>query len=95
MDSFAGSFFIGVRLVCANAINRHGGFRVAIVSLAVEAIGLAVLWLAPSVTTALVGAALTGIGFSLVFPALARELCLASDRADLPFERVEHRHRAR
>lgn len=68
-----GSFFIGVRLVCANAINRHGGFRVAIVSLAVEAIGLAVLWLAPSVTTALVGAALTGIGFSLVFPALAVE----------------------
>nr|WP_241495306.1 MFS transporter [Pseudomonas psychrotolerans] len=68
-----GSFFIGVRLVCANAINRHGGFRVAIVSLAVEAVGLAVLWLAPSVTTALVGAALTGIGFSLVFPALAVE----------------------
>ncbi|WP_051229090.1 MFS transporter [Paludibacterium yongneupense] len=71
--SLFGAGFIGVRLSCAGAINRFGGFRVAIVSFLVEAIGLALLWLAGGSALAFVGAALTGIGFSLVFPALAVE----------------------
>lgn len=68
-----GACFIGARLLFANAINRHGGFRVGIVCLSVESLGLTLLWLAPSPWLALAGAALSGFGFSLVFPALGVE----------------------
>lgn len=68
-----GCAFIGVRLLFAGTITRYGGFRVAQVSFLVEAAGLALLWLAPSAGLALMGAALTGCGFALVFPAIGVE----------------------
>ena len=68
-----GVSFIAVRVFLAGAIGRFGGFRTALVSFAIEAAGLAVLWLAPMPLLALLGAALAGLGFSLVFPALAVE----------------------
>ncbi|TCW86490.1 MFS transporter [Burkholderia sp. SRS-46] len=68
-----GALFIGARLLFANAIKSHGGFRVAIVSFAFEAAGLLLLWLAPVPQVALAGAALTGFGFALIFPALGVE----------------------
>ncbi|MCH1995617.1 MFS transporter, partial [Achromobacter xylosoxidans] len=68
-----GCAFIGVRLLFAGTITRYGGFRVAQVSFLVEAAGLALLWLAPNPGAALVGAALTGCGFALVFPAIGVE----------------------
>jgi MFS family permease len=71
--SLFGACFIGARLLFGNLINRLGGFRVAIACLSVESIGLLLLWLAPTPTLALAGAALTGFGFSLVFPALGVE----------------------
>ncbi|MGN6481865.1 MFS transporter, partial [Luteibacter sp.] len=71
--SLFGSCFIGVRLVFANAINRFGGYRVARVSLVVECLGLLLLWFGTSPHAALAGAALTGSGFALVFPALGVE----------------------
>lgn len=71
--SLFGACFIGARLLFGNLINRLGGFRVAIACLSVESLGLLLLWLAPTPALALAGAALTGFGFSLVFPALGVE----------------------
>ncbi|RUL71110.1 MFS transporter [Dyella choica] len=68
-----GTVFVGVRFLFARTIPLLGGHRVAMVSLSVEAIGLVVLCLASNATMAGVGAAIAGLGFSLVFPALGVE----------------------
>lgn len=68
-----GACFVLTRLVLANTIGRFGGLRVSVVSLLVEVVGLAMLWLAPSPGVAFAGAGLAGAGFALVFPALAVE----------------------
>ncbi|MGC7406036.1 MFS transporter [Pandoraea pneumonica] len=65
-----GVCFMGVRLMLGSSIGRFGGYRVAMVSFALEAFGLIVLGVAPTGFTALLGAALSGAGFSLVFPSL-------------------------
>ncbi|WP_248353271.1 MFS transporter [Anaeromyxobacter oryzae] len=71
--SVYGVCFIGARLLLSDVIQRFGGFPVAAASFAVEAVGLALLGLAPARSAAFAGAALTGFGFSLVFPALGVE----------------------
>jgi MFS family permease len=68
-----GALFIFARLLFANAINRVGGFPVAMVCFGTEFLGLLLLWLTHTELLAFVGAALTGFGFSLVFPALGVE----------------------
>jgi MFS family permease len=68
-----GVAFILARLLFIQTINRFGGFPVAMVCLAVESVGLAMLWRATSPWMALAGAALGGFGFSLVFPAIGVE----------------------
>lgn len=68
-----GTAFAGARLVVGHLPDRLGGMRVAGISLAVEAVGQLVLWLSPSPAVALAGAAITGLGCSLIFPSLAIE----------------------
>jgi MFS family permease len=68
-----GLAFILNRLFLLQTINRFGGYPVAVASLAVEALGLFLLWRAASPWVAFWAAALAGFGFSLVFPALGVE----------------------
>jgi MFS family permease len=68
-----GLAFIAARLLFIQTINRFGGFRVAMGCLTVESLGLLLLWGAASPWMAFTAAALTGFGFSLVFPALGVE----------------------
>ena len=68
-----GGCFIVTRLLFADTVNRWDGFRVAMVSFIVESAGLFVLWSATTHDVALAGAALSGCGFALVFPALGAE----------------------
>jgi len=65
--------FIFGRLAFSNAISKHGGIRVAIVSMLVECVGLIIIWFAPEVNMVIFGASLTGLGFALVFPSLGVE----------------------
>ncbi|WP_251976082.1 MFS transporter [Salinicola avicenniae] len=65
--------YVLVRLLCGHLPDRLGGTRVAMVSLAVEACGQALLWQATGPGMALVGAFLTGLGCSMVFPAMGLE----------------------
>lgn len=68
-----GVAFIAARLLFIQTINRFGGFPVAMACLMVESLGLLLLWQAASPWMAFSAAALTGFGFSLVFPAFGVE----------------------
>ncbi|MFT4202343.1 MAG: MFS transporter [Chitinophagaceae bacterium] len=72
LTSFSVLFILG-RLFFGNSIRDYGGLRVSFICLLVETIGLAMLWLASDSIWALVGASITGLGFSLLFPALGVE----------------------
>jgi MFS family permease len=72
MSAF-GIGFIFVRVVLGHLPDKIGGYRVALWSLLVEAIGQALIWGAPHEVVALGGALVTGLGCALVFPALGVE----------------------
>ena len=65
--------FIFVRVALGHLPDKMGGYRVALWSLVIEAVGQAMLWGAPYETIALAGAFVTGLGCALVFPALGVE----------------------
>jgi MFS family permease len=68
-----GFAFIGARVLTIRTISLYGGYPVAIISLLVESVGMILLWQARAPWMALVGAAVGGIGLSLVFPAIGVE----------------------
>ncbi|MET4482198.1 arabinose transporter [Bradyrhizobium sp. F1.13.3] len=65
--------FILARVFFSHLADRIGGAKVALVCAAVEAAGQALIWLAARPEMALAGAALTGFGFSLVYPGFGVE----------------------
>jgi MFS family permease len=65
--------FILVRVVFGSLPDKVSGYRIAAWSLVIEAIGQAMLGIAPNEVMALGGAVVTGLGCALVFPALGVE----------------------
>ena len=70
--AFALSFMLA-RILLGHVVDRLGGARVALASIVVEIAGQALLWTAPSSAWAVAGAALTGLGYSLVYPGFGVE----------------------
>jgi len=65
--------FIAVRVVLGHLPDKVSGYRVALWSLVIEAVGQGMLWAAPHESVALAGALVTGLGCALIFPALGVE----------------------
>jgi MFS family permease len=72
LSVFSLLFILG-RVFFANSINAYGGLQTAILCLAMESLGLFILWKAETPQVALIGAGFAGLGFSLIFPALGVE----------------------
>jgi predicted MFS family arabinose efflux permease len=68
-----GTGFIFMRVALGNLPDKIGGYRVAMWSLLIEAIGQVTVCGAPNEIIALTGALVTGLGCALVFPALGVE----------------------
>ncbi|AMP98009.1 Major facilitator superfamily MFS_1 [Pedobacter cryoconitis] len=65
-----GIFYILTRVFFSSFPDKYGGYKVALVSLIIEITGQLLIGFSSSEIMALVGCSLTGIGFSLIFPAL-------------------------
>ncbi|WP_051955783.1 MFS transporter [Beijerinckia mobilis] len=65
-----GLSFMSLRPFLARAVERFGGVTVARTALLVELAGMALLIAAPTPILAMIGTALTGFGYSAIFPSL-------------------------
>jgi MFS family permease len=68
-----GAGFIVARLASPNVVTRFGGYRVVTACMLVQSLGMLLVWLAPSPSLVILGASLTGLGVSWVYPGLAVE----------------------
>ena len=64
---------VAARLFFGHVPDRLGGAKVALACIFIEALGLGLLWFACGPAIAALGAALTGFGYSLVYPGLGVE----------------------
>ncbi|MFS4473108.1 MFS transporter [Chryseobacterium sp. T20] len=65
-----GACYVLTRIFFASFPDKYGGFTIALISLIIEVAGQMLIWASASKTLAIIGCGLTGVGFSLVFPAL-------------------------
>jgi MFS family permease len=65
--------FIAARVILGHLPDRIGGAKVALVFAVIEAAGQVLIWLSPWAPLGFVGAALTGFGYSLVYPGFGVE----------------------
>lgn len=65
--------FVTGRLLFGHLPDKIGGARIALVCVVIEAVGQMIIWLAPWPEMALIGAVLSGLGYSLVFPGFGVE----------------------
>jgi MFS family permease len=72
ITAFAGAFMLA-RLALGHKVDAWGGPRIAFFSLFVEAAGLLLIWHTDTAALAIVGAGLTGLGYSLIYPGLGVE----------------------
>lgn len=66
------------RMVAGHLPDRFGGAKVALVFVVIQAAGLILMWLARTSLIASAGAALAGLGYSLVYPGLGVEAVSAT-----------------
>ncbi|MGI9583128.1 MFS transporter [Chryseobacterium sp. RRHN12] len=65
-----GACYVLTRILFASFPDKYGGFKIALLSLMIEVAGQLLIWTSASKILAIIGCGLTGVGFSLVFPAL-------------------------
>ena len=65
-----GACYVLTRIFFASFPDRFGGYRIALISLLIEIAGQLLIWTSASKEIAIIGCGLTGVGFSLIFPAL-------------------------
>ena len=65
-----GVCYVITRIFFASFPDKYGGFKIAFISLIIEVAGQLLIWTSASKALAIIGCGLTGVGFSLVFPAL-------------------------
>ena len=73
MFSAFAAALVAARLLLGHTPDRFGGARVALASIFIEAAGLALISFASGPVIAAAGAALTGFGYSLIYPGLGVE----------------------
>jgi MFS family permease len=67
-----GAGYVVVRIFFSGFPDRLGGRKIAVISFVIQILGQLVLWSAGSSLTGILGAGITGIGMSLVFPSLGK-----------------------
>lgn len=72
LTAFTTAFMV-TRIALGHLPDKLGGAKVALVSILLEAAGLALMWAAPWSGPAVLGAVLTGLGYALVYPGLGLE----------------------